>query len=134
MRIWPILPILALGVFTPLAVSAQDVPGLPSFSAQVTGDWVDPRVHRCGQVWVRIAVEGGSVQHYTVTYGNAVPGMTGKILEIGEDGDARIYNSTLAAEQRVRFVTPDAHVLERLNGAGGVTFVRCPRSGDGTGS
>lgn len=103
-----------------------DAVGVERFSAWLNGDWVDPRVHRCDQVWVRIAVEEGAVRHYTVTYGQAVPGMRGEILEIGEDGITRIYNAVLGAEQRVRFVTEDAHVLERADGAGGVTFVRCP--------
>ncbi|MEM9145245.1 MAG: hypothetical protein AAGC57_03540 [Pseudomonadota bacterium] len=134
MRRWHAVPFALLsGLMAAQPASAQPA-DIAGFSAQLAGDWVDPRVHRCGIVWVRIAVQAGAIQHFTVTYGNAVPGMTGEILEIGEDGAARIYNPTLGFEQRVRFVTPDAHVLERADGVGGVTFVRCPGNDHAPGS
>ncbi|WP_285673035.1 hypothetical protein [Paralimibaculum aggregatum] len=101
-----------------------------AFAAWIAGDWADPRLHRCGVVWVRIRVEGGRVEHLTVTYGNAVPGASGRILAYEGDGSVRIFNERLGRDQRLRYVTRDAHVLERVDGAGGVTFVRCPEAGD----
>lgn len=132
---------LASRLLPALALAAALSPGLApagpaedALAAWITGDWMDPRVHRCDQVWVRIRVEGEVLRHYTVTFGNAVPGMAGDILGVEPDGSALLYNPVLGFEQRVRFVTRDAHVLERGNGAGGVTFVRCPGSGNAPGS
>ncbi len=104
------------------------------FAGWIEGDWMDPRVHRCDQVWVRIRVEAGELRHFTVTFGNAVPGMAATILETLPSGGARLRNDLLGFDQRVRYVTPDAHVLEKANGAGGVTFVRCPDGGHGPAS
>ncbi len=104
------------------------------FSGWIEGDWIDPRVHRCDQVWVRIRVEEGQLRHFTVTFGNAVPGMAATILETLPTGGARLRNDRLGFDQRVRYVTPNAHVLEKANGAGGVTFVRCPEAGRGPAS
>jgi hypothetical protein len=108
--------------FSPAAPPAR-------LGAWAAGDWADPRVHRCGQVWVRIRIEEGRLVHYTVTFGNAVRGLSSEILA-AEDGVARLWNERLGFEQRLRFVTRDAHVLERADGTGGVTFVRCDFAGD----
>lgn len=102
----------------------------PAFERWLTGDWMDPRVHRCDTVWVRIRIEAGRLQHYTVTFGNEVPGLSAEILAIENGPSALLYNETLGFEQRLRYVTRDAHVLEKANGAAGVTFVRCERAGE----
>ncbi len=126
--------VLALGLAAP-AGAAGDESGQgtrAAFEAWIEGDWMDPRVHRCGRVHVRIRVDGALLQFDTVTFGNAVPGAVAEILEIEADGSAILYNALIGREQRVRYVTADAHVLERPDGSGGVTFVRC-ETGDGAG-
>ncbi len=121
-----------------LVVAAPAVPsaraGDPAaFKGWIEGDWIDPRVHRCGIVHVRIRIDDHVLRHTTITYGKASPGMFAEIVALEPDGSARLFNPTLGRNQRVRYVTRNAHVLEGLDGAGGVTFVRCEGE-HGTGS
>lgn len=112
---------LAFGLAPPSAGAQSE----DAFANWLEGDWADPRVHRCDQVWVRIEVEGQEVRHLTVTYGQVAPGMTSQVLSFEGGGSARLMNHVLGREQRIRYVSRDAHVLERADGVGGVTFVRC---------
>lgn len=105
------------------AAVAEEIPA--AFGEWLSGDWEDPKVHVCGQVWVRIIAEGDRFEVYTVTYGNPFYASTGRVLSVGGDGTARVYNEALGREQQIRFVTQDAHVLEKPERAAGVTFVRC---------
>ncbi len=122
--------ILALAIGLALLVGpSRAEPETDGFEAWIEGEWADPRVHRCGQVHVRIRVDGPLLQFDTITYGNALPGAFGEILRLEDDGSAILLNDLTGREQRVRYVTPDAHVLESLDGSGGVTFVRCEDPG-----
>ena len=118
---------LACLATAPAAAQTSDATGEmpPAFSDWLAGDWADPRVHRCGEIFVRIRVEEGQVRHFTVTYGNAVPGMRAEIVEMEGDRAVILENPVLPFHQRLRYVTRNAHVLEKANGAAGVTFVRC---------
>ena len=105
------------------SAAAEEIPA--AFGEWLSGDWGDPKIHNCDQVWVRIIAEGDRFEVYTVTYGNPYHASTGRVLSVGGDGTARVYNEALGREQQIRFVTQDAHVLEKPERAGGVTFVRC---------
>jgi len=109
-----------------LAPQAANAADARSFAAWITGEWADPKVHTCGEVWIRIEADAGEVVVHTLTFGNPVFASRSTILSITEDGRARIDNHTLTVEQQIRFAGEDAHVLEKPSRAGGVTFVRCP--------
>lgn len=101
--------------------------GPADFEDWITGDWIDPRVHRCDTVWVRIEAGEARIAVYTVTFGTPVLANESRMIGLGDDdGRARFWNPLIRAEQQIRYVTEDAHVLERRDGVGGVTFVRCP--------
>jgi hypothetical protein len=97
------------------------------FRDWISGDWADPRLHRCGTVWIRIEVEGDSYTIYQMTFGNRVRGSGGDIVEI-TDGVALITSDYRNPSRQIRYVTRDAHVLESRDGTGGVTYVRCERT------
>lgn len=110
-----------LAILSAAPVAAQEI------LAWIEGDWHDPRMHRCGQVWIRIAVEDGGAGYavYQRTYGREVRAAGGPIRDV-DPGGLTVLNEAIGRVQRMRYVSPDAHVLERPNGSGGVTFVRCP--------
>jgi len=121
----PVLALAAGALFLP-APSHAEPP--EDFAEWITGDWIDPRVHRCDTVFVRIEMAEGRIRVYTVTFGNPVLATESRVIGLGDgDGKARFWSTLTGREQQIRYVTPDAHVLEREDGVGGVTFVRCPR-------
>jgi hypothetical protein len=117
------LALAALLAAAPAAAAPPD-----DFAAWISGDWIDPRVHRCDTVWVRIAAEAARIRVWTVTFGTPVLATESRLIGLGDgDGRARFWNADFAREQQIRHVTEDAHVLESRDGSGGVTFVRCPQ-------
>lgn len=111
----------------PAAPAATEDAAPRDFEDWISGDWIDPRVHRCDTVWVRIEAGKGRIRVYTVTFGNEVLATESALLGLGDgDGRARLWSPIKDRAQQIRYVTPDAHVLERTDGVGGVTFVRCP--------
>ena len=114
---------LALILLGPAAGAAP-----ADFAEWVTGDWVDPRVHRCDTVWVRIEAGDRRIRVYTVTFGNEVLATESRLIGLDDgDGRAQFWNAEFQREQQIRHVSENAHVLESRDGSGGVTFVRCPR-------
>lgn len=117
----PVIAVAALSAGAAAPAPPQD------FQRWISGDWIDPRVHRCDSVWVRIEAEAERIRVYTVTFGNPVLATESRLIGLGDgDGRARFWNAEFRREQRIRHVTADAHVLESPDGSGGVTFVRCP--------
>lgn len=122
------LPLAALGLAAALA--CRPAAAAPDdFADWISGDWIDPRVHRCDTVWVRIEAGDARIAVYTVTFGNPVLANESRMIGAQDgDGRARFWNPLIEAPQQIRYVTEDAHVLERSDGVGGVTFVRCPET------
>ena len=113
--------LLALALATPAAGAPED------FAAWITGEWIDPRVHRCDTVRVRIEAGDARIRVWTVTFGNPVLATESRLIGLGDgDGRAQFWNADFEREQQIRHVSRDAHVLESRDGSGGVTFVRCP--------
>ena len=119
----------ALALLAPAVPAATEDAAPRNFQDWITGDWIDPRVHRCDTVWVRIEAGEGRIAVYTVTFGNPVLATEGRLVGLGDgDGRARFWSPLKEREQQIRYVTGDVDVLERRDGVGGVTFVRCPRA------
>jgi len=113
-------------VIVVLAVLLAAAPTRAStFADWISGEWADPKVHVCGEVWIRIEATDDRLTVVTLTFGAEARGGGLQVLDISEDGIARIYNESLGREQQIRWAGPDAHVLETPARAGGVTFVRC---------
>lgn len=114
----------ASALLGPAAAAEQAAPR--TFADWLTGAWIDPKVHSCDSVWIRIEAEADRMEVFTMTFENPVRASTNRILSVTPDGVARVWNEALGREQQIRYVGPNAHVLEKPNRAGGVTFVRCP--------
>ncbi|MEM1346328.1 MAG: hypothetical protein AAGI34_17330 [Pseudomonadota bacterium] len=108
-----------------LVLSAPALATAEPLRSWIEGHWADPRVHRCGEIHIRIEIDEARYRVFQETYGRSVQASGGPVLGVGE-GLIRVYNEGMSREQQIRYVAPYAHVLERADGFGGVTFVRCP--------
>lgn len=104
---------------------AMLIAGQQALTDWVEGHWHDPVVHRCGEVWLRITVKDGRYTLWQMTYGRQVRASGGEILTEGRAG-LIVRNEGVGQTQRIRYVSRNAHVVERPDGSGGITYVRCP--------